>query len=459
MSIRPWAVWRRTLYSTVFFLLLAGGVTTWYATQVYEAPTCFDNLHNGTETGVDCGGGCTRICAADIIPPEIVWAQSFEIADGQYNAVAYINNRNQTAGTPQLSYTFELLSDGDVVASRGGSTLLAPNTTYPLFEGRIAVPSDVTVTDTRLTIDPSPTWLPATVAYNQFRSLDIDLVGADIRPRLNVEMENTALTNADNVEVVATIFNAAGQPVTTSQTVIESIAGRSTKDIVFTWPRPIAKTVKSCIIPTDVVLAIDVSGSMNNDSTEPPQPLTDALRAASTFVNDLDTNDQVALVTFATDAQVRQTLSNNHAEAATIISALTIEPKEETGFTNTRAALEAATTLVSDASHNENARRVIVLLTDGLPTSNSSEDVITPTIDVARAADSDGVEIYSIGLGQSVDRSFITAIASTPDTAYFAPSSADLAQIYSAITSSLCEAGPARIDVIAKPIVNFAQTE
>ncbi len=456
MSIRPWAVWRRTLYAIGFFIVVGSMSTTWYFAAIHETPTCFDSKHNGYESGTDCGGSCVRICAADLMAPEILWAQSFKITDGQYNTVAYIDNRNQLAGTPKLSYTFELVSNGEVVATRTGEISLPPATTYPLFEGRIFVDGNKPITETRLTIDPSPLWLPGKVSYGQFRSLNIALESADTRPRLNVEIENTGLSEAENVEVVATIFNAAGQPVTASETFVESIEGRETEDIIFTWQTPIARTVKSCIVPTDVALVIDLSGSMNNDGENPPQPLTDTLAAASLFTNDLATKDQVSLITFATNALLAAPLSGNHSAVSSQISSLVIGPPEESGFTNTQAAIELAWQELASDRHNEDARRVIVLLTDGLPTSASEDDVITPAIKAAEAADASGIEVHAIGLGGGVDRDFITSIASSPENAHFAVTGDVLAGVYQKITSDLCESGAARIDVISKPIATFA---
>jgi sialic acid synthase SpsE len=78
---------------------------------------------------------------------------------------------------------------------------------------------------------------------------------------------------------------------------------------------------------------------------------------------------------------------------------------------------------------------------------------------LADQLDLSGIEIYAIGLGESVDRDFIRNIASSLDTTFFAPTGAslesDLANIYATITSSLCETGPTKIDVIAKTTANF----
>jgi hypothetical protein len=115
----------------------------------------------------------------------------------------------------------------------------------------------------------------------------------------------------------------------------------------------------------------------------------------------------------------------------------------------------AAAELVSPR-HNENARRAFVLLTDGLPTAGGTVVAIEAALAAAESMRLSGADVYVIGLGQNVDAEFIRSIASTPDNAYLAPSRADLATMYAAITASLCEVGPTKIEVLAKPPVTFA---
>jgi|AntRauTorckE6833_2_1112554.scaffolds.fasta_scaffold25006_1 Mg-chelatase subunit ChlD len=453
---RRWAFWRRFQYSTGLLSVFGMVGVLIYFLAFYSPANCFDGILNGDETVVDAGGSCVRIDPANVIAPSLVWAESFVVTEGQYNAVAYVENENQTAATPALSYTFQLLNEGVVVAERSGVTVLPPNSAYPIFEGRIFTNGQQPVTETRLVLSPTQDWRPASIGRNQFRSLDIELLGADARPRLNVEIENNELTAAEDIEVVATIFNTLGNPVTASRTFIENIGPRATQEIVFTWPNPLTRTVRSCVIPTDVILGIDLSGSMNNDAANPPQPLTDALQAASIFTSTLNEQDQVGVVTFATQAALTTQLTDSYASVAGTVQTLTISPAEETGFTNTAAALEQARAELASTRHNPNARRVLVLLTDGLPTAAGDADAVAQTEQIAAELRAGGVEIYAIGLGENVDTQFITNIASGSSRAYFAPSGADLTKIYAEITSSLCEAGEGKIEVIAKTQTNFA---
>ncbi|MFW6209962.1 MAG: vWA domain-containing protein [Patescibacteria group bacterium] len=456
-TFRPWAAWRRLYYGTGLASVLTVIGVVVYFTNFYTAPTCLDGQQNGNEAGIDCGGDCVQVCAAEVIPPVEVWTQHFPITDGQYNVVGYVENDNQTVGTPELHYTIELLSNGTVVAEVSDTTILPPNSVYPIFAGPVYTDRKQPVTDTRLILEPPELWLPASAGRGQFRTRDIALQNADVDPELSVRFENTSLDPATDVEVVATIFNDQGEPLTASQTYIEEIRGRSTEDLVFTWPNPIAKTVRSCIIPTDVALGIDLSGSMNNDSADPPQPLTDTLTAASSFITNLRSNDQVAVVTFATRAAVTTPLTNFHISVADAVRDLGIDPTEETGFTNTVEALEQAQTELNSERHNPDARRVLVVLTDGLPTAADDADPAAQAAATAAALQADGIEIYAIGLGEAVDRAFIEQLASDSSNAFFAPESSDLDAIYQEITTALCESGPTKIDVIAKSSANFAE--
>ena len=86
--LRKWAFWRRVQYGSAFLALCALIIVPVYLVYFVVEPTCTDGFMNGDERGVDCGGSCFLICAFDIAPPTIVWAESFNVLDGQYNVVA-----------------------------------------------------------------------------------------------------------------------------------------------------------------------------------------------------------------------------------------------------------------------------------------------------------------------------------------------------------------------------------
>jgi Mg-chelatase subunit ChlD len=454
-----WAVWRRLQYGTGYTLVLMGMSVLVYYQYFYQPPTCFDGLQNGDELGIDCDGSCVRICAAGVMPPTVRWTASFPSLPGQYNAVAYVENTNQGAGTPELNYTFELYDASGLIAERSGTTVLPPDSAYPVFEGRIDTKGR-TPTETKLVLEPAELWLPYSFGRAQFRTTDMNLTGADDDPRLTVKVENTELDEAKEVEVVATIFDARGNPLTSSQTFVEIFPGRSARDLTFTWARPIAKTVRSCAIPTDVVVAIDLSGSMNNDGANPPQPITSVLSAAEAFVENLREDDQVSVVTFASDAKTVLPLTKDLSAAASLIKNLKIEPVEERGTTNTGAGLASAKTELTSPRHSKDARTVVVLLTDGLATAPGDTAAAEAfALGAASSTKAEDITVFTIGLGATVNMDFLRTIASTPGQAFAAPTTATLGSIYNTITASICEDGAARIEVIPKATNNFAPLE
>lgn len=454
---RPWAFWRRIQYAIgalAILTLLSIGI---YYQYVYKAPNCFDLIQNGTETGVDCGGSCQRICEASIIPPLIQWSQSFKIVDGQYNAVAYVENKNKDIGTPELKYIFRLYDADGLIVEREGKTVLPPESVYPIFEGRVMTGTRI---PTRTTIEfvGTPEWLPAESGRGQFSVEKRELVNADSLPRLTAQLRNTSLDEAKDVEVVATIFDASGNPLTASQSFMKYFPGRTTQDAVFTWPKPIAKTLRSCDVPTDVVLAIDLSGSMDDDGKTPPQPVTSVLSAAEAFVNRLKAHDQIGVVTFATNALLVEKLTHEIQKVAEVVKKLAISPKEQQGSTNTGDALKRMREELSSERHSTEARKVAILLTDGLATAPKKDPDVYAQSEATLLKDMD-VQLFTIGLGEKANETFLKNIASSEAQYYKAPSINELNGIYSSITASICEEGATVIQIVPKAKTTFTRPQ
>ncbi len=465
---RPWAFWRRVQYGSAFGALVAFGITMLYFFVFYVPPSCTDGAQNGDETGVDCGGACRYICASTLMPPSVLWAKSFEIVPGQYNVVAYIENRNLAAAAPTVSYTFRLQAEGKEVAVVRGRTILPPGSTYPVFAGRVVTEGGAAPTETILELEPVTAWLPATMGREQFRTTDIALSGADRAPRLRAFVENMAIADARNVEVVATIFNAEGIAVTASQTIVDELPGQQRREVYFTWPQPIAKTVRSCEVPSDVMIVLDRSGSMAADGGTPPEPLESAKRAAQSFVNFLQPRDRFGFLSYATtpSTPLEQTLTDNRAAVLLAIGSTTMG-RDGTQYTNMGDAFSSALAELTSTRHRDDARKVIVFLTDGDVTRPVNpetgradrEYAAQYAREAAARAKAAGVIIYSIGFGDFLaqgnaeverDTALIRELASG-DTQYFeAPTVADLERVYREIATDICEVGPARIEVIPK---------
>lgn len=464
---RPWAFWRRLWYGTGFGLFWLMVFSLVYLVYFTTPATCFDLAHNGDERGIDCGGACTRICAFDVTPPQVEWARSFEITPGRYNAVAYIENRNQSAATPALPYTMKLYDANGLITERSGTSILPPNSSYPIFEARIDTDGRVP-TQTIIELETADVWVPATKGRDQFTVNSRRLLSADNQPRLEAELYNNELVDADDVEVVATIFDARGNALTASRTFIDEFRARTNASVVFTWPNPIATTIRSCEVPSDVMLVLDRSGSMAADGGDPPEPLESAKRAAERFVAQLEDRDQVGFFSYATtpSSPLEQSLTQNKQQAVAAIGSTSMG-EDGIQYTNMGAAFNTAVTELQSARQRDDARKVIIFMTDGDVTRPVNPETGERDLayaaqyarDAAAAAKAAGVMIYTIGFGEffgeeddaiNRDVELITDLATEPRMYYEAPTVADLNRVYQEIASDICEDGAAVIDIVPK---------
>ena len=180
-------------------------------------------------------------------------------------------------------------------------------------------------------------------------------------------------------------------------------------------------TLASKVSPVALALVIDTSGSMAG------KPLADAKAAISTMVGSLGAIDQVAILSFNTSVRVVQPLTTDKSLALAGVGSVVAG-----GNTAIYDAAGSAVDLLHGA--DANTRRAIVFLTDGL--DNASQSSRQSAVERLAGA---GFPLYAIGLGAQIDRGTLDALsaAAAGGATYLAPSSGDLAAIYSSLSEQL----------------------
>lgn len=183
-------------------------------------------------------------------------------------------------------------------------------------------------------------------------------------------------------------------------------------------------TFQEAVAPVSIVLALDESGSMKKAA----EGVQDAARR---FVSAVRPQDKLGLVLFADHSSFAHDLSLNrdHTLAG-------IDQYKASGGTALYDAL-------SDALHRlkfENARRVVVVLTDGRDEDNPGKGPgSTHTFDdvLQYAKETDAV-VFGIGLGPNVDSDVLQKLATTTGgEAYFPSDTSSLDETYQRIVENL----------------------
>jgi Mg-chelatase subunit ChlD len=220
-------------------------------------------------------------------------------------------------------------------------------------------------------------------------------------------------TSASGYFTVSAERNTTGAARIGKVTVMATTAGVYGGTKVLTVTQPSSTANQS----VDVALVIDRSGSMNTSNY-----LTPAKSAASTFVGLMQTNDNIAIVSFDTYAVVNFPLTLITAEATKTNARNAISAISSGGNTSIGAGMQSAQAQLDKGRIA--MQQAMILLSDGYSNTSPWVKVVLPTIP-------DRTDIFTIALGAASDADTLNLIASrTGGRYYFSPDATKLQDIY-----------------------------
>ncbi len=200
-------------------------------------PDCTNGEKDGNERGVDCGGSCALLCAGEAQAPLVHFSRALQIDEKVWGAVAYLENRNKTAGARETPYVFKLYdAAGILVAERHGRAHIAPRATAAIFEGGMRVGDRV---PTRAVFAfESPPRFEAMREGSTLLIRDKRFAQGESGARLEAAIENRNVTPVGLIEATALLFSPDGNVFAASATRLKELRAGSAAALSFTWPRP-----------------------------------------------------------------------------------------------------------------------------------------------------------------------------------------------------------------------------
>ena len=204
--------------------------------NLYKAPTCFDNILNGDETGVDCGGSCQRLCPSAFLAPIVSWTSFEQLAVGSYNVAAYITNPNNNGTARNVPYHFILYDvNGEAIVDVPGYVNIPPHRNTLAFLGPVPVGKRVPY-KAFFEFTGSPDWYEATDTLSSLSIGTKDYTEDSSGSSLLVTLKNNNVKPIGGMSVYVALSDANSNIVGFSKTILDGIAGLGSVQAPFTWP-------------------------------------------------------------------------------------------------------------------------------------------------------------------------------------------------------------------------------
>ncbi len=232
---------KQILYGSAYLVVIAGIVFGAYRIWFYKTPTCFDNIKNGSEAGVDCGGSCVS-CEIKNLKLDVSTApRVFQGTADQSVLFAKVINPNPIYGVKSFSYTIGAWSIlGVPIKTISGVSYLAPGETrYLVFPDLPSASNDVgriSAVEVSGVEWTTADLLPKYDLQLSGISTNVSVSGGEV----DGVMSNNSPSNIPVVRLSSLLFDSKGVVLTASAALIRDIVPFTSKQFQIYFP-PLGK--------------------------------------------------------------------------------------------------------------------------------------------------------------------------------------------------------------------------
>lgn len=235
-----WASERQIIVFLVIGAILVALAAGLYFLLLYEGPSCTDGIRNGRETGVDCGGTCAYLCLATEEPPTVLFTQAMLNGEGRTDVISLVENKNQRSAAQDVPYTINIFGyDQALIQSVTGTLDLPPGATMPVFVPGVASGYATPGASFLSIASSSVRWYAENTDPRIVPSVSKVTLNEDTdTPRITATLGNPDVRPMRGVKVIVIVFDASGNAIAASQTIVPLIRAQGSAIATFTWNAP-----------------------------------------------------------------------------------------------------------------------------------------------------------------------------------------------------------------------------
>ncbi|MDI6820745.1 MAG: hypothetical protein QMD65_01015 [Patescibacteria group bacterium] len=237
---------KQIIYGTFFalvFIFLIFGLSQFFS-EKEKIPTCFDGIKNQREKDIDCGGPCI---SCEIIKLKSIESSSpikiLHLSNGRLALLAKILNPNETYGTDRFFYNFKLYDgDSNLLETLSGGDNIYPAETKYLY----VVPLEASfIKLKRVEVEFSKAqdieWRASHLFLRSNLNDPISVSTKIIDGRIHVGgiIKNSSSIGAEEVKIIALIFDKFDDDLFAMQTVLNNLEAFSEKTFNIIFPADI----------------------------------------------------------------------------------------------------------------------------------------------------------------------------------------------------------------------------
>ncbi len=219
-------------------------------------PDCSDNIQNQGETGVDCGGPCSR-CPWQHEDLQIISSQAIKPRDNYVDLVASLKNPNPDFGVKILSYAFNLYnSNNNLISFKQGASYILPGETKYIIEQKILVNEEISRVEFKII---NTVWQklagfeePELLIRNSNFTLTTDNIA-----RAYGTLENKSNYDFEKINVYIILLDKDSKILGVAQTEERTVVSKESRYFEINWFYPLAGQVEKFDIMAKTNVFID----------------------------------------------------------------------------------------------------------------------------------------------------------------------------------------------------------
>ncbi|GIW66839.1 MAG: hypothetical protein KatS3mg095_0737 [Candidatus Parcubacteria bacterium] len=231
-----WRLKKQIVYGLIMMLLLSIFILgLWFVFK--PAPSCFNNIKDSTEEGIDCGGPCIP-CEIANLKLETEKPKVIIYPNNTFDIVVRVKNKSDKYGLRKFKYKFILTGDNNIKAELSNESFILPLQTKYLTAVNIKKP-DFNIISADIEIDFNKNdWLEIE-SYNT----KVEMLNYEIKDnKLFAEIINNDSIPYYDLEINFLIYDIFENIIGVLKTKVDYLEPLDRKSIILIMP-PISKEI------------------------------------------------------------------------------------------------------------------------------------------------------------------------------------------------------------------------